>query len=90
MAYGAQVLTADGKGWIDVIQPTYVLDMHYGLSGSGSLAYSFDTNLFYLKVVVLNYTVERKQNPPTITVNNNVINYSLPSSCTFLVMMEAR
>lgn len=89
MSYGAQVWNESGRTWVDVVQPTWVLDFINGASGSGMLNYGIDTSRFHIKVIVLNYMVKGRQNPPSINVNGGTVTYSLPSSCTFLVAMEA-
>lgn len=89
LAFGGRVWSENGTSWVDLVQPTWVLDFRHGMSGSGSLKYAIDTSLFHLKVVVLNYTVERKQSQPSFSISGGTVSYSLPSSCTFLVCMEA-
>lgn len=88
MSYGAQVWNESGRSWVDVVQPTWVLDFIPSASGNGTLNYSLDTSRFHLKVIVLNYTVTNKDSAPSINVSGGTVSYSLPASCTFLVAME--
>lgn len=89
MSYGAQVWSETGQTWVDVVQPTWILDFINGASGSGTLNYGIDTSRFHLKVIVLNYTLYVRESAPVINVSGGSVSYSLPSSCIFLVAMEA-
>lgn len=89
MAFGGRVFSENGSSWVDMVQPTWVLDFVYAATGTGTLNYAIDTTLFYLKVVVINYMVQRGQSDPLFTVVGGSVSYSLPASCTFLICMEA-
>ncbi|MCS5452488.1 hypothetical protein ACJVQT_23210 [Enterobacter huaxiensis] len=95
MAYGAQIWSDNGKQWVDVVQPTWILDMKNSLSGKGSLTYPCETGRFKIYALVINYFTVKHQENPSFTyaikdANNMVINYNLPDACTFLVVMETR
>lgn len=88
MAYGARVYDENGKGWIDVVQPTWVMDVRSNISGSGTLTYDFNTSLFKLRVVTVadvsgDWVVEA-----SFVISGNTVTYNSPKPTTFIVFLE--
>lgn len=95
MAFGAQIWSDNNHQWVDVVQPSWVLDMVINAVGNGSRNYGVDTNRFRVYYIIQNYFVRSRKPTPTITVktvNASTVNVAWTNGddLTFLVIMEAK
>ena len=90
MGFGAQIWDGDGKSWIDVVDPSWVLDIRSKIHGDGVIKYAINTSLFKLNVVVVSDCNGEYIQKTEYSINGGEITYSAASESTFIVFMEAR